>query len=74
MSPALTRKSNTEKKYHRIREQYRTRWSEAPRPRKYSREYIIACLAEEFYLSLQTIEDIIYTKTAAEAADAKAAA
>ena len=69
-----TRRLNTGKKHERIRALYATRWTNAPRPRKYSREYIIAQLAEEFFLSLKRIEDIIYTKAADEPAAAKAAA
>lgn len=61
MKPTQTRRDNTSKKHDRIRELYAKRWTNAPRPRKFSREYIIAQLAEEFYLSLKRIEDIIYT-------------
>ena len=62
MSPALTRKTNSEKRNSRIRDLFRARYTEALRPRKYTREYIISQIAEEFYLSMQTVEDIIYAK------------
>ncbi len=64
MSPSIKRRTNTEKKYERIRKEFRKRFTDQPRPKKYTREYIIAQLAEEFYLSMKTVEDIIYTKPA----------
>jgi hypothetical protein len=60
----LTRKTNFEKRNQRIKEAFRLRYTDAPRPRKYSREYVIACLAEEYCLSMERIEDIIYAKAA----------
>lgn len=59
-----TAKSNTEKKYEDIRAAY-TRWTN----RKYKgvqiyREKLIYLrLAEQFYLSPKTIEDIVYYRT-----------
>ncbi|TGE23517.1 hypothetical protein [Hymenobacter metallicola] len=64
----LARKTNREKRNARIRAQFRKRYTDAPRPRKYSREYILAQLAEEFCLSMHTIEDIIYGAEEAKAA------
>jgi hypothetical protein len=60
------------RKHAKIRELYDKRFTNQPRPRKYTKEYIIACLAEEFYLSMRQIENIIYTKPAAAPAAAVA--
>ncbi|AHJ98951.1 hypothetical protein [Hymenobacter swuensis] len=61
MSPrAKTRQTNKEKRDNRIRAQFRKRYTDQPRPRMYSREYVISQLAEEFCLSMHTVEDIIY--------------
>lgn len=61
MSPrAKTRQSNKEKRDSRIKAQFRKRYTDAPRPRMYSREFVISQLAEEFCLSMHTVEDIIY--------------
>ena len=66
MSPLLSaQKRNIERKHERIREQYEKRYTNAARPRKYTREYIVSQLALEFYLSMSTIEDIIYSKPVA---------
>jgi predicted nuclease of restriction endonuclease-like RecB superfamily len=51
---------NREKRNQRIREAFRQRFTDAPRPRKLSREYVLAQLADEFFLSVATIEDIVY--------------
>jgi hypothetical protein len=60
------------RKHAKIRELYEKRFTNQPRPRKYTREYIIAKLAEEFYLSMRQIENILYSSSAG--ADAAAAA
>ena len=60
------------RKHEKIREAYEKRYTKAPRPRKYTKEYIIAKLAEEFYLSMRQIENIVYTKPSTEAAAAVA--
>ncbi|MCB2379819.1 hypothetical protein LGH70_19640 [Hymenobacter sp. BT635] len=64
----LARKTNREKRNARIRAQFKKRYTDAPRPRKYSREYIISQLAEEYYLSMHTVEDIIYASEETKAA------
>jgi len=56
----MTRQSNLSRRNKRIRSLFDERYTTAQRPRKYTREYVIACLAEEFYLSMARIEDIIY--------------
>ena len=60
--PTLTRQTNTAKRHERIRAAFRERYTSQPRPRKWSREYVVAQLAEEFCLSGKTVEDIIWTK------------
>jgi hypothetical protein len=69
MSPrAKTLKSNKDKRNTKIRDEFRQRFTDAKRPRVYSREYVISQLAQEYYLSMATIEDIIYTKAVKKAA------
>ncbi|MCC3159501.1 hypothetical protein LJ737_19825 [Hymenobacter sp. 15J16-1T3B] len=55
-----TREKNTQKRHERIRAEFKKRYTDAPRPRKYSREYVVAQLADEFGYSMGTIENIIY--------------
>ncbi|MBO2009191.1 hypothetical protein [Hymenobacter negativus] len=63
MCPAArTRKTNTQKRHDRIRQAFRERYTNKPRPRLYSREYVISQLADEFCLSMATVEGIIWTK------------
>lgn len=60
MSTASARVQNREKRDARIREAFRTQFTDAPRPRKHSREYVLAQLAGDFFLAVATIEDIVY--------------
>ncbi|TGE23543.1 hypothetical protein [Hymenobacter metallicola] len=60
----LTRQTNKNKRNERIRAAFQRRYTEAPRPRKFSREYIIAELADEFFLATSTLENILYQQTA----------
>jgi hypothetical protein len=46
----------------KIREGFAEGYTRQPRPRKYTREYIIAQLAGEYFLSMDRVEDIIYEK------------
>ena len=64
MRPALTRHTNTAKRHARIRAAFCERYTCAPRPRKFSREYVLAQLAEEFCLSMATVENIVWKKAA----------
>ena len=57
-----TRQQNRLRRNERICQAFRQRFTLAARPRKLSREYVLAQLADEFCLALSTIEDIIYTK------------
>ena len=66
-SPAIvptmtTRQLNRLRRNERIRQAFRQRYLDAPRPRKFSREYVLAQLADDFCLSVDTIEDIVYTR------------
>ncbi len=56
------RQQNRLRRNERIRQAFRQRYTEAPRPRKFSREYVLAGLADEFCLSVATVEDILYAK------------
>lgn len=61
--PSMTvRQKNRLRRNERIRQSFRQRYTEVPRPRKYSREYILAQIADEYCLAVATIEDIIYAK------------
>jgi hypothetical protein len=57
------RQKNRLRRNERIQQTFRQRYTEAPRPRKFSREYILAQLADEFCLAVATIEDILYAKS-----------
>lgn len=57
------RQQNRLRRNERIRQAFRQRYTEAPRPRKFSREYVLAQLADDYCLAVATIEDIIYAKT-----------
>jgi hypothetical protein len=59
------RQQNRLRRNERIRQAFQQRYSEAPRPRKFSREYVLAQLADNYCLAVATIEDIIYAKAAA---------
>ena len=59
-SSRLTRANNTEKRNGRIRDAFYARYTNQPRPRKHTREYVVSGLAEEFCLSPATVEGILY--------------
>ncbi|MGI4742608.1 MAG: hypothetical protein ACRYG7_46210 [Janthinobacterium lividum] len=56
------RQQNRLRRNERIRQTFRQRFTDVPRPRKFSREYILAQLADEYCLSVATIEDIVYAQ------------
>lgn len=56
------RQENRLRRNERIRQAFRQRYTDAPRPRKFSREYVLARLADDFCLAVATVEDIIYAK------------
>ena len=61
------RQQNRLRRNERIRQSFRSRYTDAPRPRKFSREYVLAQLADDYCLAVATIEDIIYAKACCEA-------
>ena len=63
MLSQLTRSDRTARRNQRIRDAFYNRYTLQPRPRLHTREYVVAQLGEEFCLSTQTIEDILWTKT-----------
>ena len=69
-----TRQQNRLRRNDRICLAFRQRFTDAPRPRKFSREYVLAQLADDFCLSVATIEDIVYAKTPPAAAQVRPAA
>jgi len=48
----------------KIRESFAERYTKQPRPRKVTREYVVAQLAGEFFLSAETVENILYKQVA----------
>lgn len=59
---ALTRQNNLDKRNRRIKDAFEKRYTHLPRPRLYTREYVISQLADEFCLSMARVEDIIRIK------------
>jgi hypothetical protein len=62
MSKRKTRAERTADKHQKIRDLFKKRFTDQPRPRIYTSAYIISCLAEDFYLSMRQIENIVYSK------------
>jgi hypothetical protein len=61
--PIMTvRQQNRLRRNDRIRQTFQQRYTDAARPRKFSREYVLAQIADEYCLAVATIEDIIYAK------------
>lgn len=57
------RSANLARRNEQICIAFRARYTAQPRPRKFTREYVIGQLANEFFLSVARIEDIIYGHT-----------
>jgi hypothetical protein len=60
-----TRAERTADKYQEIRKLFTERYTNQKRvngARIYTSAYIISCLAEEFWLSMRQIENIVYSK------------
>ncbi|GAA4349919.1 hypothetical protein GCM10023185_07030 [Hymenobacter saemangeumensis] len=57
---AGTRQANYDKRNRKIKDAFFKRYTNQPRPKIYTREYVISQLAEEFNLSMARIEDILY--------------
>jgi hypothetical protein len=65
MKKSEARKQRTAKKHQRIRDLYEKRYTKQRKvngAKIYTKDYIMAKLAEEFFLSIRQIENIIYTK------------
>lgn len=65
MSKRLSRVERTAKKHQKIRDLFTKRYTNQERvngARIYTSAYVIAMLADEFYLSMRQIENIIYSK------------
>lgn len=60
MTKHLRRVANTEKRNQRICDAFYQRYTNQPRPKIYTRDYVISQLAEEHYLSMGTVENIIW--------------
>jgi hypothetical protein len=77
MSQRKGRSDRTAKKHQKIRDLFNQRYTNQVRvngARIYTSAYVIACLAEEYYLSLRQIENIIYSKPKTATLPAAAAA
>jgi hypothetical protein len=61
-SAATTRQANTDKRNQKLRDAFYNRFTNQPRPKRFTREYIISQLAEEFNLSMGSVENILYAK------------
>ncbi|RZK31038.1 MAG: hypothetical protein EOO63_05175 [Hymenobacter sp.] len=57
------RAANLAARNEKIREAFAERYTRQPRPRKVTREDIVKQLAEEFFLSIETVENILYKQT-----------
>ena len=55
----LIRLTNTAKRNQRLKDAFYVRYTNQPRPRKHTREFVVSPLAEEFYLSPVTVEAIL---------------
>jgi hypothetical protein len=76
MKKSEARKQRTAKKHQKIRDLYEKRYTKQRLVRGakiYTKEYVLAKLSEEFYLSIRQIENIIYTKPVTLAMPAPAA-
>ncbi len=59
----LARTANLDKRNLAIRDAFYQRFTKQPRPRIYTREYILSQLAQEYHLSITTVERIVAPKT-----------
>ena len=58
----LTRQANLERRNQALREAYFERYTKQKRPRIYTREYILAQLAQDYHLSIATVERLVLPK------------
>lgn len=59
---AQTRHAHTLQRNELLQAAYRKRYVDLPRPRIYSRAYVLSQLAKEFYLSVATVERLVMPK------------
>lgn len=64
MTAKLTRADRTQRRNQKIRDAFYARYTNQPRPKKYTREYVVSQLAEEYDLSMATVERIVLPKAA----------
>jgi hypothetical protein len=64
MTRAEVRAANLAKRNAHIKDAFAERYTKQPRPRKVTREYVVAQLAGEFFLSAETVENILYKQVA----------
>lgn len=68
-----TRQQNIERRNTAIKDEFKKRFTDQEKPRRYTREYIISQIALDWCLSMGTVENILYTKPAELPAAAEAA-
>ena len=56
----LTRLANLDTRNRNIREAFYQRYTRVPRERKPDRDRVVAQLAEEFFLSVKTVDKLLY--------------
>jgi hypothetical protein len=61
-SSTLARQANLEKRNLAIREAFYKRFTMQVRPRIYTREYVLSQLAQEYHLSIATLERLVMLK------------
>ena len=59
---ALARQANLDKRNRKIRDAFYKRFTQQPRPRLYTREFVLSQLAEEHNLSMATVERLVMPK------------
>jgi hypothetical protein len=61
-SATLARQANLDKRNQAIRDAFYTRFTKQARPRIYTREYVLSQLAQEYHLSMATVERLVMPK------------
>lgn len=56
------RLSNLEKRNRKLRDTFYKRYTNKPRLQKPSREYVVQQLADEYFLSVKTVDRLLYTQ------------
>lgn len=61
MSPStLVRQANTEKRNQRLRDAFYQRYTNVPRATRPDRDWVVAQVAEDFFLSVKTVEQLLW--------------